>query len=113
MPALVRRFVGGPGVPWTCQLVCADVRPGTVVLDFVALEPAPAYPDACRRCTPFTLHVDAGTRGRTFEQAVAQWVRDADIVSIMFGATDGTPWLSLSAGDRHLVLELSSPDALG
>jgi hypothetical protein len=94
--------------PWLCQLVHADAVGDAIVLDLIALEPCPADATGCPRHTPFTVHIGHGEDSeRGWEQTLALWAADADLVTILCGRTDdGSSWLCLSSGEQHLLLQL-------
>jgi hypothetical protein len=100
------------GPPWTCQLVHAEFSADSLVLDLIALEPCPVGAIGCPCFTPFTIHVGRpnGSAEESDNHAFLQWAATADIVTVAAGRAAGRAWLCVSAGDRHLVLELSVND---
>lgn len=86
---------------WTCQLISALYEDGALVLDLIPLEPRRNAPPG-GATAPITIRVrhDLGT------SVIADWAAAADVVALTPGRTGDRDWICLSAGDRHLVLEL-------
>ena len=100
------------GPQWICQLVHSELSAESLMLDLIALDPCPVDAIGCPRFTPFTIHV-ARPNGSAEEpdgNAFLQWAASADVVTVAAGRAAGRAWLCVSAGDRHLVLELSIND---
>ena len=94
--------------PWHCQLVHSEAADDAIVLDLIALEACPSDALGCPQHTSFSVHIGrAGDIDHSLDRTLALWSEGADLVTIVCGLTDaGSSWLSLSSGDRHLLLQL-------
>jgi hypothetical protein len=89
---------------WTCQLVNSEVAAGRFVLDFVALEAAPAGGAVVDAGTPFTIHVEGSGPPGDVVRAVSSWAAAADLVTIFSASNGSRSWWRLSAADAELLL---------
>lgn len=99
-------------VPWSCQLISADISTDSVALDLVALEPCPGRPAAFPEFTPFTLLAGRpdGPPDRSWSATLTAWAAAADVVRMTAGSRETSVWLCLSAAEQHLVLEFIDDD---
>lgn len=102
-------FSGASAPGWVCQLVHAEFGPASADFDLVALEPRPGAATSYPRHTPFTMHVEmAEDSDPRWAPALSAWSDSADVITITTGETAGSTWLCLSAGDEHVVVELTN-----